>query len=249
MFSIACFLVLLSLHCATATQSPDHAQYAPPIVTRVLSALYTALSPMWRYDATTTPTTTPTTATPTPTPTPLNGDEKHSGETHTCVHGLIAARNRRPTRAVNVSYGDNGRRKRDFVYSPLRIFFDMTYVNDNSSCTYVGQKARDQANMLVTCKEEDVLTQAKGTVLLDLLEKARLRLTTTFAVVGTVDALKLIAASGDGEAATCGIDNFNSLKIPPMYLTTGRENTGQQNKTNTMNCFRSDSRQTLIKFF
>lgn len=49
--------------------------------------------------------------------------------------------------------------------SPIRIFFDLRYINDDRSCRSIGQETIDHVGQKYICRSEDVLTDVKFALL------------------------------------------------------------------------------------
>lgn len=71
------------------------------------------------------------------------------------------------------------------------------------------------------CTAPDVMTKDKGDVLVQLVQLALTRLTTTFSVVPTAEPLKIYP---EGEDQACG--QVNGVAVPSIYKNAGKDKTG-----------------------
>jgi hypothetical protein len=156
-------------------------------------------------------------------------------QTHTCIHDQLRHRVHR----VDVDYGDE--RKRDGTggvggvvpgvtqVSPIRIFFDTRYINDERTCRAANQQSTDQGGLRYTCTVDDVLTQPKLQLLRLLLKRVNDYVVGTFAVVPVQGALHLRVASEEGDTPECGDSVTGTVPVPDEYLLSaggaGRPNT------------------------
>jgi hypothetical protein len=160
-------------------------------------------------------------------PSPSRGEHRHD-----CIHSELRSRSdKRPVHRVPVNYGND--RKRLLVgqtqVSPLRVYFDTRYINDERTCRYVGQTSTDYTGLPLKCEANDVLTTGKLKLLLEnLMPRVHTYLTNSLAVVPVIGPLTLAISAEQGDAPECGNDVASgSVVVPPEYLfgAAGRPNT------------------------
>lgn len=161
--------------------------------------------------------------------------EVHGEHRHECAHSeLLARRGARPLRRVNVTYGSNSATRKRLVVgttqvSPLRVYFDTRYINDNRTCRFVGQTSMDHTGLPFKCAAGDVLTSGKLKLLLEsLMPRVHQYLTNSLAIEPVVGPLMLGISAEQDEAPECGNDAASgTVIVPPEYLLdgAGRPNT------------------------
>jgi hypothetical protein len=154
---------------------------------------------------------------------------------HECAHNELRARNNvRTAHRVQLNYG-NHTRKRLVVgqtqVSPLRLYFDTRFINDNRTCRFVGQTSMDYTGLPYKCAAGDVLTTSKLKLLLDnLMPRVHQLFDQALLPLCPSSGRSTLAISAEqGDAPECGNDAASgTVVVPPEYLlrsAAGRPNT------------------------